>query len=288
MRTFLKNALLFICIVLLYLTCVFAFNFYNENHPKIPKANILFLGDSHIKYQVNPDSFINACNYGQSGDVLIGIEWKIRTLLKNHNDIDTIIIPLGYHSFREKYPDFFESNEPISPKLISQYVFINPTYFILNKNIKNLELLYPLLEKIKKPNSDLPYLGYYIENYGLLKDSSNSAISRHYGTHRFFNYDIPNIIYSIIQVCETHKVKCFFIFPPTHQTYIKRVPADIKMQTDRFMNKFSNTPYFIHTEISLDDSLFFDGDHLNSEGAQMYTHSLKQALYNKKNHQATL
>lgn len=285
MRTFLKNSLLFAGLVLVYLTCVFAFNFYNENHPKIPKANILFLGDSHIKYQVNPDSFTNTYNYGHSGDVLIGIDWKIRTLLKNNNEIDTIIIPLGYHSFREKYPDFFESKEPISPKLISRYIFINPTYFILNDKIKNLELLYPVLEKIKKPNNDLPYLGYYIEYYGLIKDSSNSAISRLYGTHRFFNYDIPSIIYRIIQVCETHKLKCFFIFPPTHPTYLKRVPVDIKVKTDRFMNEFSKTQYFISTEISLDDSLFFDGDHLNSEGAKIYTHSLKQALYNKKNHQ---
>ena len=79
MRKFLKNILLFCCFLLVYLTLVFTFNFYNENYPKIPKANILFLGDSHIKYQVNPDSFVNANNYGHSGDVLIGLKWKIQS-----------------------------------------------------------------------------------------------------------------------------------------------------------------------------------------------------------------
>lgn len=282
MRKFLKNCLLFSCLTLTYLTFVFAFNFYNENHPKIPRANILFLGDSHIKYHVNPDSFVNAYNYGHSGDIIKGQEWKINKLLQNQ--IDTIIIPLGYHTFREKYPDFFEPNEPISKKLISRYLFINPAYFFTCSRISKLKLLNQVFQKIKKPNFELPYLGYYIENHGIHKDSSNSAIDRHYGPTRNFNKNIITIIYDIISICSKNNIKCFFIFPPTHPTYISRVPLEIKAGTDEFMNQFSQTPYFIPVEVALDDSLFFDGDHLNAQGAKIYTHSLKQALYSNKKH----
>lgn len=288
MRTFLKNVLLFICLVFVYLTCVFAFDFYNENHPKIPKANILFLGDSHIKYQVNPDSFNNAYNYGHSGDLLIGIQWKLEKLLNSNNTIDTVIISLGYHNFREIYPAFFNIDmHDAASKNIFRYLFISDWYFLKKTEINKIIVVEKIFDKIKKPDSEIPYLGFFIEQNGQMNDSSNSSISRLYATNKIFNYEIIHTIEQLIKFCDSKNVKCLFLFPPTHQTYLKRVPAEIKVQTDRFMNKFSKTPYFIPVEIALDDSLFFDGDHLNSEGAKIYTHSLKQALYNKKNPPAT-
>lgn len=281
MRAFLKNALLFTGLVLVYLTCVFVFNFYNENHPKIPKANILFLGDSHIKYQVNPDSFANAHNYGHSGDVMIGIKWKLEKLLNSNNTIDTVIISLGYHNFREIYPAFFNAEiHDAASKNISRYLFINDWYFFKKSELNKTIVIEEFLDKIKKPVTKISYLGYFIEQYGRMNDSSNSSISRLYTKNTNYNHKIIETIENLIEFCNFKKVKCFFIFPPTHQTYLKRVPKDIKMKTDIFMNNFSNTPYFIKTEFTPDDSLFFDGDHLNSEGSKIYTHLLKQALYN--------
>jgi hypothetical protein len=288
MKTFLRNVLLFSCLVFVYLTFVFAFNFYNENHPRIPKANILFLGDSHIKYQVNPDSFINAYNYGLSGDVLIGLKWKLEKILNSNNSIDTIIISLGYHNFREFYPSFFDINvHDAAAQNISRYLFINDWYFLKTTRLDKMLVTEKIFDKIKKPLREISYLGYFIEQNGQMNDSSNSSISRLYTTNKRFNYEIIKTIEQLIEFCNSKNVKCFFIFPPTHQTYLKRVPADIKVHTDRFMNQFSKTSYFIPIEIALDDSLFFDGDHLNSAGAKIYTHSLKHALYNKKKRQKT-
>jgi hypothetical protein len=67
----------------------------------------------------------------------------------------------------------------------------------------------------------------------------------------------------------------------THSTYIKRVPKDIKNQTDLFMKQLSKTKYFIPIPDKFKDSLFFDVDHLNSNGAKKYTHLLKKYQYVK-------
>ena len=283
MRKFLKNILLFCCFLLVYLTLVFTFNFYNENYPKIPKANILFLGDSHIKYQVNPDSFVNANNYGHSGDVLIGLKWKIHRILKNKNRIDTIIISLGYHNFREFYPKFFNTKvHDAATKNITRYLFINNWYFLKKNEINKFVVIKSLFDKIKKPAQKISYLGYFIEQHGQINDSSRSSISRLYTNNQKFNQKVIYLIQEIVDFCVSKKVKCFFIFPPTHPTYTNKVPEEIKTGTDKFIHQFSQTPYFIPVEFALDDSLFFDGDHLNAQGAQLYTHSLKQALYNNR------
>lgn len=279
MRVFIRQSLLFASFVIAYFILVFAFNYYNENHPKIPKANILFLGDSHIKYHINPDSFLNAYNYGHSGDLLIGIKWKLEKLLESNNKIDTVIISLGYHNFRESYPKFFDVNiHDAASKNISRYMFINNWYFFKNDRLDKLVIIKSLLEKIKKPNCKISYIGNFVQQNGQINDSSNSSIARLYGSNKTFNPKVAITIREIINICKNRKVQCYFIFPPAHPTYLKRVPQEIAILTNMFMDQFSKTPYFITIEIALNDSLFFDGDHLNAKGAKIYTHKLKQVL----------
>lgn len=283
MILFLKKVLIIFYFVLVYLFSVFLFNYYHENNPKIPNANILFIGDSHIKNQINPDSFFNSYNYGNSGDIILGIKWKLKKMLNDKNIIDTVIISLGYHNFREKYPSFFNTDIHQTASVnIRRYLFINDWYFLRKQDINKTLVFMNFLRKIKKPNIETMYLGHYKEQIGQMNDSSKSSIDRLYYRNKKFNPEIIQHINEIIELCNSKKVRCFFIFPPTHCTYTRKVPTEIRNQTDSFMSVFSKSPYFMQVSLKLHDSLFFDGDHLNRFGAQIYTRNLKQIIYKPK------
>lgn len=201
MRNFIFNLLIFLLIVFLYFSLVFAYNYRNENHPNIKKSNIIFIGDSHIKCHINPDSFPNAENYGASADLIIGLKWKIDKLIKNNNKIDTIIIGISYNNFTEFYPDFFIHHSGAHRNLM-RYLLISNGYLFF----ENTKLIAVLWSKIKKPTLELPYLEYFSERIGIINDSANSAIYRHFNSQTKYNHEIQYEIYKIIKSCEDNNI----------------------------------------------------------------------------------
>jgi hypothetical protein len=284
MRTFLKNVILFSCLVFIYLTFVFAFNFYNENHPKINKYNITFIGDSHTRYSIIPDSFKSSANYGLNFDPIYVQKWRLNILM-NREKIDTAIISLGYHSFAENSEDIPSLDDGLIGKLLERFILIN-RIFLNDIKLGYLNYTKAFMSKIKKPTKEVGYLGTYvkIDTYWNGKDGYRNNQQFKSAKVSTKNY---NEIFDIIQFCESRKMICFFHFPPTTNEYKKRIPKGVIASTDSFLNVLNSRGFFLPTIQMLPDSCFFDPDHLNYSGAKIYTHSLKQALYNKKKLQKT-
>lgn len=290
MKKLLNQFSLFVFCIILYLTGNLIYNYYFENNPKIQKSNLIVVGDSHARYGVIPDSFHNAKNYCSNADNLIMSKWKLLRILPT-KQIDTVFISLGYHSFTENYTKFFSSNDAVIPKVLERYLFINNgELFDYDLNYRNLVSI--LGAKIKKPYHELEYLGVFVKKgEKMLKPDTGKAAWRaktHFFGTKSITPDAINQIHNILRICNNYNVACYFIFPPTTKDYLNRIPPIVKNSTDSFLTVLYNKGVFLPTLQTLPDSCFFDPDHLNYSGAKIYTHSLMQALYNKKNHQATL
>jgi hypothetical protein len=279
MRHFTQKILFFLIIVLCYITLVFVYNYYNENHPKIKKHNITFIGDSHTRYSLIPDSFFSSVNYGLNGDPIAVQKWKIETLCEN-DQIDTVIISLGYHNFGENLSALFKRKDGLSEKLLNRYLFIQPKLLFENE-LKPTILIKGIANKLKKPSTDLSYLGVFVKIQNSWDGNDGWRINEHFKYRNTRVNHIIEEIEEIIDFCESKKIICFFHLPPVTIEYKKRIPKDVISPTDSFLNVLNQRGLFLTTIETLPDSCFFDPDHLNYDGAKIYTHSLKQALYNK-------
>ena len=128
---------------------------------------------------------------------------------------------------------------------------------------------------------DLPYIGsYYSENIKM-QDSAKSAIHRRLVNDTLFKFTNVLVINEIREICKKNGIKCFFIFTPTAEAYNSRIPTVLKKKVDKFIYELRNSGEYIDINQNFNDSLFYDGDHLNLNGSKIFTHLVKVKLYNK-------
>jgi hypothetical protein len=279
MKLFLNKIVFYILIVILYLFVNLFINLYNEINPNIKGKNIIFIGDSHMRNCINPDSFYHSINCGLNADPLIGQKWKLTQIFKIHQ-IDTVVISLGYHNFLDSMEIFFNSEGSKADENLHRYNLINGNeLYKLNFNKK--KYLLSVFRKMQKP-IDLPYIGsYYSENI-TMQDSAKSAIHRRLVKDTLFKFTNVLVINEIRELCKKNATKCFFIFTPTAKAYNSRIPAILKRKVDDFVNELRNSGEYIDVNRNFNDSLFYDGDHLNLNGSKIFTHLVKVKLYKKQ------
>lgn len=276
MKLFLKKLLYFFIAILIYFIFNFCYNFYFENFPKNIDKNIVFIGDSHMRYSVIPDSFSSSINYGLNSDLLIAQYWKIDEL--KEQNIDTIIISLGYHTFKEDNIAFFKRTDGVVDELLNRYILITEGDIFRYVNF-NGKLLNCIFNKIKKPIFNYDYQGSFVGKTEIMKDKAKSAIWRHWAHNESFNQNTIKLIENIIKKCQKLNTKIFYIFPPVSKDFKNKIPVDVTKKTDDYLNTLRNRRLLIDFKTNFNDSMFFDGDHLNVNGAKKYTHLLKNNIY---------
>jgi len=278
MKLFLNKFVFYILIVILYLFINLFINFNNEINPNIKSKNIIFIGDSHMRNCINPDSFDNSINCGLNADPLIGQKWKLSRILKN-NQIDTVVLSLGYHNFLDSMEIFFNSEGSKADENLFRYNLINGNELYKIKFNKK-QYLFSLFRKMQKP-IDLPYIGSFFSENIKMHDSAKSAIYRRLVKDTLFKFTNVLVINEIRELCRKNGIKCFFIFTPTAKAYNSRIPTRLKKKVDNFINVLKNRGEYIDINQKFKDTLLYDGDHHNLNGSKIFTHLLKVKLYQK-------
>jgi len=227
---------------------------------------------------INPDSFDNSINCGLNADPLIGQKWKLSRILKN-NQIDTVVLSLGYHNFLDSMEIFFNSEGSKADENLFRYNLINGNELYKIKFNKK-QYLFSLFRKMQKP-IDLPYIGSFFSENIKMHDSAKSAIYRRLVKDTLFKFTNVLVINEIRELCRKNGIKCFFIFTPTAKAYNSRIPTRLKKKVDNFINVLKNRGEYIDINQNFNDTLFYDGDHLNLNGSKIFTHLLKVKLYQK-------
>jgi hypothetical protein len=256
---------------------------------------ILFLGNSHAFYGVNPEfvslKSFNASHISQSLD----FDYEILKKYKNHwSSLKYIVIPISYFSLFSRLETGIESwrvkNYTIYYGINSTTDYFNYSEVLSNKIALNFNRLnaYYLDGNSGITCSNLGWgLNYSSKDSRDLKETGISAAKRHYMYNDMtFNWN-ANIIKSIIEFANVRNVKILFYSPPAYFTYSEILDHKQLNETFKYMSsvdaKYENVKYhnFLYdsTFIATD---FFDADHLNEIGAKKFTLKINTLINSAK------
>jgi|GEM_PF-847642 len=290
MKRFFIKLSVYVGYIFIFWTCILLFNLCSGFSKLYSEKKVVILGDSHAKTAINPKAISkNAINYSQFTEPFMFTYFKLK---KIHNDIglDTVMLSLGPHSFSSindrKFTDARWST----------------TMFSRGYRLLILEELDMLVDKkslyrtwFKKmvlwPNHDqTEYLGTYTpknpENSPRLSKSDiDKSIKKHY------YYDSEALVVSNLQLAYFKKITTFcsreginlvIVAPPVHIDYLTLVPEPFIVTYDSIINSYKDSILVLDMlRLSVPDSFFQDGDHVNELGANLVGDSIQKILVKK-------
>ena len=257
-------------------------NYLDKNAKEI---EVLYLGNSHIFYGINPvfskyKSF--NCAHGSQS-----LNYDFAILNKNKNQwkkLKFIIVPVDYTSM---YMSIEYGIEKWRVKNYAIYYGLKNYELSNNFEILNGKLLKKIV-RIKafylnnKSNITCDKLG-----YGTAFNSKNAKNLEETGKEAAFNHtkqiennvSLPKnkkALKSIIKLAKQKNIKVIFVTCPAYKTYIDRLePQQLKNTIDyvKFLvSKNKNTYYFdFLIDPTFETCDFFDADHLNEIGSKKFT-----------------
>ncbi len=294
MKKFIKRILFFAApLVVPFLALFLYFSISSkskiENYKFSPTINKLIIGDSHTRLAINDKFLSNAINISQNSEGQIYSYYKLKALLANNPQIDTIFLGAGYHTFAGYYDDHV-----LLPDISSRYFFILPSKVQVDlfKNTKSPGLLIvkSLLvgaSNVFSSGTKLSFLGAY-ENYTTKVSTSDSSIADRIQKAFFVKKELStfsksNLFYfqEIIKLCKERKIYVCVINTPTHKKYAQQVPVEFRNKYYS-MIKASEADLFEFDGLELGDKDFLpDGDHVTENGASLTSKYLQKFISEK-------
>jgi hypothetical protein len=258
------------------------------------KIEILFMGNSHSFYGLNPiyckQNCFNSSHISQSLDLDLEILKKYEP---NWSKLRVIVLPISYFSF-------FESMKTsTSPWRIKNYII----YYGISRS-KNLRYHTEVLSNNLSLNIGR-IISYYIEGnsaiscsdlgWGVSYNSKNGrdlvetgkeAAARHTSKdYKYFNENVSTLK-SIIEFGQRHNIKIVLFTPPAYQAYVTNLNKEQLEKTihttENILLQYDNCFYFNLLEnksFSLSD--FYDADHLNEIGSKKLTELIENVISDK-------
>lgn len=268
-------------------------NYLDKNSNQI---EVLFMGNSHIFYGVNPEMLdynsFNASNVSQSLNIDLAILKKYENQWKK---LKVIVLPIDYFTFfltLEKGTEKWRAkNYNIYFEIPVSIDFKDYLEFAHGKTSKNFERATKYYFH-KKTNRSCNKLGFGLgnlskHNQDLIK-TGNESVRKH--TIKEIDEDIlkGNLksLNGIIDFSKNHNVKVLFVTCPAYRTYTSKLDKkqlDYTIHTiEKIVLNHKNTFYLNllkDTSYHLED--FHDADHFNEKGAQKFTKRLDEIIKNR-------
>lgn len=287
MRRFIKHIAAFFMLLAILMLAIFVFNQGQMSNPIKINAKILATGDSHMACAFRPQFYPHSANISQTAEPLITSFFKIKKLIIDNPEIDTVIIGISYNSFSdyndEKFMDGLWANNQLG-RTTSLMSLSDYKGYSIDTNTYNRKYFKNTL--VIPQTGDPSYVGKYIpKESGLEKSSVEKIISKQYysdSTLRGVSQNSLNYIDSIIKWTKTHEIIPIIVCPPLHKEYRERVPDIFYYTMKNVLKKYQaeglKTVNF--SSQHMPDSLFSDHTHLDKLGAMRFTKMLKSTLDN--------
>lgn len=253
-------------------------NYLDENSDDI---EVLFLGNSHIYYGLNPVNMkyisFNAAHVAQSLNVDLAILQKYNSKWRN---LKCLVVPVDYFSM---YTSIESGAAKYRVKNYNIYYDLKIGESFWDEfELFNGKLVYHRLFNLVINHETDIYcnnLGfgtdYYSKGSKNLIESGKIAAKRHTVNNRsdvVFNRN-REILRKLIAFSKQQHVKVLFVSCPAYKTYREHLNSNQLNTTIKYIKKLSsvndNTQYVnLLSDASFLDTDFYDADHLNNIGAQ--------------------
>lgn len=280
MKKFIKEIFKFSIIPLIFLVtfslliyCISKVIDYKLN----PGITEIYIGDSHIECAVN-DSLLNSGkNVSTNSESFYFSYYKLKKLVEENQNIETVYLGLSYHSLSNYYDQF--TNGEYSPSVSPKYFYVLPVIekFRLGYwNLKNLSTFIKgvLSESYRYLFKDVTFSsGGYSNNFTNTMASKTSMEKRlefqYYTNKKLHDFSEINLLYlsKIIELCRTNQIDLVVLSTPLHPYYKSKVPVIYINKLNEIVNIY-NLKVIDFSDLTLSDSCFIpDGDHLSVKGA---------------------
>ena len=259
----------------------------------------LIVGDSHALYGINPDYLdskaFNLANVSQS---LYFDDLLFKKHIDSLKNLKQIIMTISYFSLSK-----LENTEG---DIWRKYFYSNqmdirvPVISIFDVREYSLSLT-------RRFKFSVDFIKYYYDNeeslvgcdasgWGVLYETTNgksldteswSAAKRHEDFLWDFEDNIARL-QSIIEYCKKIQCKVYLVDMPVYHEYVSRLNPDKLEKITKSCNDLathnSNVTYInLRQDFRLENSDFYDPDHLNHKGAKKYTEIINEMISDPKN-----
>ena len=281
MKKFFKNISFFLLGLIIIFVINFSVNYLiiKNSEIKLKSSKMLIIGDSHTRRSINPILLNNAQNISQNAEPYIITYWKLKTVVKKV-DPDTVLIGFAPHNISD-FNDLKFSDKTWSHEMFERIYLIQDFKSINNINI-DYESYYTFLFKrycLFPRLNHILFLGGYTNSNKSDISNINKTIERHFHfNNRSSNISQLSIKYldSIIDLCISNNIVPILINTPVHTSYKENIPEKIQIEFNLEKEKYKKNNIKIIESNSKEyrDSLFFNSDHLNNYGSEIFTKKL--------------
>jgi len=263
------------------------------------QIQILFLGQSDMKYAIIPQAMpYPSYNFAESGENFVATYFKLKYYIDKTPGLKIVVLPLNLTCFSTTRLEW------VRGKQFPQYFSYG---YITYEDFRELYKLMGFKVVLKKMQSLLPFpdsrqMKTFLQNVGNLVRSkpierseiddgyfkvSGGNVSEEYAReavqHRFrkkYKFDEGSLTYfeKILVLCHSRGVKVVTLAMPVTDYYIKHAEKYVTRAAlyERVVANPRFSPYiYRHIDYmdryAKDHALFWNGDHLNFEGATIFS-----------------
>ena len=238
----------------------------------------IVIGHSHPECAIDPSYFPGLANFGKSGEALFYGCLKARKILQEHPQIKTVFIELSANQLDAHMEDWVMDEEHFQ-RAMKSYFFLLPNsvkwsflksfplQYSQSQLIAEKKMLNVCLMEESKQNVVEMEWGGFVAHEKVVMDSLRHQ--KDAPSMSLYPYQ-PNIsaLMDFIQFCSSRGVQPVLIRTPVHAT-----ERDIHESSFQELVKknFGPLKFMDFRRFPLQDSCFLDREHLNEEGARMFT-----------------
>ena len=282
MKNYIKNLFSFSIFVF---TLWGAFSILNINIYRLDldkHRSSMILGDSHGVHGINPELLSsNSVSYCMPAEPLSITYFKLKNIQKETN-IDTLFLVVGPHSF-SNIQDFTLID--IESTFIERYAQIVVSED-LEMPLDTISAFKCLVKEIAlKPNFLFKkHMGDFdaLESHSVINENNiKSRVNLHFyrdsskGDVSLTQLKYYNKIHSF---CKQKNILLFTVATPVHSKYLAEIPDVFMSSYDSIMDTHVCRSAVDGLRLLYHDSLFYDADHLNVRGSEVFTTYLKEKI----------
>ncbi len=293
MKTFLNRTTLFLLLGFLLLMFNYSLNNYWLQNEKLSlqqkELTHLIIGDSHTQTALNPELLGSAYNLSESSESYEVIYLKLKDLFSDKDlQVENLIVSFGLHNVANVYDRYFWERIWQPREKIGR-VFPYLDWKEIQQKDKRIKwkdysavfirnmLLYP------KPTHKLLGTGFEKRKYQLERANLEEVINKQFfAKEEALDFATKQMDYldEIRKLCHINNTQLVVVATPVHHQYLATVPPPYKQYFEEQKKALHKKGVLVldYNKYPLEDTYFYDYDHLNGEGADLFTPLVKQSI----------
>ena len=272
MKQFIRRIVLISGFLGFFLTTIIAFNYWRYKvFVSTHNSHTVVLGDSHAATGFDPDFFPYSSNFSQTAEPLTATAKKVKWIA-SYLKTDTILLILSPNNITG-YNDFKFSSSKSSRQMSKRYFpLYGFKYWESLGNYRSSFWNWGREHILPRPSGKPSFLGSYQPKSGISKINCTETLARHFNTtDPVFSQASIKALSDIISTCNSHNMVLRVLRAPLTSEYSNFVPVDVQVAFEKLLLSLP----MMHSSFSPSSALFYNCDHLNKTGAEIFTKALK-------------